>query len=256
MPEAAPSSALQTAVTIVGNYLSPYVRKVLVCLDLKRVAYRIDPLVPYFGNDDFTRISPERRIPVLIDGELALTDSSVICEYLDERYAGHPLLPGRPEQRARARWLEEYADTRMGEVFIWRLFNERIIKRYVWHEPADEDVLRNTLGKEIPAVLDYLEALSPADGYLFGDIGTADVAIAAFFRNAQFVHYTVDSGRWPKTAAFVTHVLDHPAFAGLRRYEELCLRTPVQDHREALRDAGAPVAATSYGSAEPRRGHR
>ena len=33
-------------VRIVGSYLSPYVRKILVALDLKRVAYEIDPIVP------------------------------------------------------------------------------------------------------------------------------------------------------------------------------------------------------------------
>ena len=39
---------------IVGNYLSPYVRKVLVCLDLKGVAYQVDPIVPFMGNDRFS----------------------------------------------------------------------------------------------------------------------------------------------------------------------------------------------------------
>jgi hypothetical protein len=54
-------------VTIIGTYLSPYVRKALVCLDLKGIDYRIDPIVPFFGNEQFTRISPLRRIPALID---------------------------------------------------------------------------------------------------------------------------------------------------------------------------------------------
>ena len=49
-------------VTIVGNFLSPYVRKVLVCLQIKGVPYRIDPIVPFYGNDDFSKLSPLRRI--------------------------------------------------------------------------------------------------------------------------------------------------------------------------------------------------
>jgi glutathione S-transferase len=48
-------------VTIIGTYLSPYVRKVLVCLDLKGIPYEIDPIVPFFGNEEFSRISPARR---------------------------------------------------------------------------------------------------------------------------------------------------------------------------------------------------
>jgi glutathione S-transferase len=42
-------------VQIIGAYLSPYVRKVLVCLELKGVAYEIDPLTPFMGDDRFRR---------------------------------------------------------------------------------------------------------------------------------------------------------------------------------------------------------
>jgi len=80
-------------VTIVGNYLSPYVRKVLVCLDLKGIDYRIDPIVPFFGSDAFTKISPVRRIPVLLDDRVTLCDSTVICEYLEDRYPSPALHP-------------------------------------------------------------------------------------------------------------------------------------------------------------------
>ena len=62
--------------TIIGNYISPYVRKVLVCLEHKGIAYQIDPMTPFIGNDAFTALSPLRRVPVLLDGELVLNDSS------------------------------------------------------------------------------------------------------------------------------------------------------------------------------------
>ena len=92
---------------IIGSFVSPYVRKVLACLNLKGLTYEIDPITPFFGDDEFERLSPLRRIPVLIDGELVVSDSSVICAYLDEAYGGHPLLPAEPTDRARARWREE-----------------------------------------------------------------------------------------------------------------------------------------------------
>ncbi len=63
---------MSTKTRIIGSCLSPYVRKVLVCLGLKGIAYDIDPLVPFFGNNQFSRLSPLRRIPVLIDGEVTL----------------------------------------------------------------------------------------------------------------------------------------------------------------------------------------
>jgi len=108
---------------IVGSYLSPYVRKVLVCLEVKGIAYEVDHIVPFFGDDRFSRLSPLRRIPVLVDGDLVLSDSSVICQYIEDKQPTPALLPADIRDRARARWLEEFADTRMGDVFIWRLFN-------------------------------------------------------------------------------------------------------------------------------------
>ena len=88
-------------VRIVGSYVSPYVRKVLVVLDLKGIPYEIDPIIPFMGNDAFSKLSPIRRIPVLIDDRVTLSDSTVICEYLDDRHpdAGRPAR--RPGRRAR-----------------------------------------------------------------------------------------------------------------------------------------------------------
>lgn len=247
-------------VTIIGSYISPYVRKVLVCLDRKGIPYRIDPIVPFFGNDAFGRISPVRRIPVLIDASgsgapLTLCDSSVICEYLEDRTPSPPLLPASPRDRARARWLEEFADTRMGEVFIWRLFNEVVIRRFVWGEATDEAVVKHALEVEIPSVLDYLEDELPAEGFLFGDtLGVADAALAAFFRNAEFARYRVDAERWPRTAGFVARAHAHPSFAKLRDFEDLMTRTPIPRQREALAAAGAPLTEETYGTDAPRRG--
>ncbi len=51
---------------IIGSFVSPYVRKVLACLNLKGLDYQVDPITPFFGNDEFERLSPLRRIPVLV----------------------------------------------------------------------------------------------------------------------------------------------------------------------------------------------
>lgn len=244
----------QATVTIIGSYLSPYVRKVLACLECKGIAYRIDPIVPYYGNDDFQRISPLRRIPVLIDDSVTLADSTVICEYLEERYPSPPLLPRAVELRARSRWLEEYADSRMGEVFIWHLYNQLVIRKFVWGLPPEQEVLNAALQTEIPQILDYLESTVPAHGLLFGSISIADIAIASFFRNAGFARYSVDSRRWPQTAAYVARTLDHAAFTKLAGFEDVLLRTPIPQHRSALIDAGAPISERTYGTSKPRPG--
>jgi glutathione S-transferase len=245
----------QEAVTIVGSYLSPYVRKVLVFLELKRINYLVDPIVPFYGDDEFSRISPVRRVPVLMDESVTLSDSTVICEYLEERYPQHALYPSTPQTRARARWLEEYADTRMGEVFIWRLYNERVIKRFVWREAADEAVVTRALEIEAPQILEYLEReFARASPFLYGDLGIADIAVASFLRNAGFADYSVDAARWPRVHALAQHALQHPAFAALQKFEELSLRTPLAEQRDALIAAGAPVSPHSYAAVLPRRG--
>jgi glutathione S-transferase len=241
-------------VQIIGSYLSPYVRKVLVVLDLKGIPYEIDPIVPFLGDDRFSALSPIRRIPVLIDDQVTLSDSTVICEYLEERHPEPALYPRDVVERARARWLEEFADTRMGEVFIWQLFNQVAIRPFVWGEPTDTEVVERTLRQDVPQVLDYLETQLPADRFLFGGISVADVAVGTFFRNAAFARFRVDAGRWPVTAAFVERVLGIDGFAKLRPFETTLLRTPLAQQREALAAIGAPLTSDTYGTTNPRRG--
>ncbi len=245
---------MNARVRIVGSYLSPYVRKVLVCLHMKGVTYEIDPIVPFMGDDRFSELSPLRRIPVLIDGDVTLADSTVICEYLEERHPEPALYPRNIAERARARWLEEFADSRMGEVFIWRLFNEAVIKPAVWGNETDAEVLNRTLTEEIPHILDYLEDELPSEGFLFGDPAVADIAIACFFRNARFAGFRVDADRWPRTSAFVDRTLALDGFQAVRPFENRLIRTPMAQHRAALAEMGAPLTEDTYGTPVARRG--
>ncbi len=240
---------------IIGSYVSPYVRKVLACMALKGIDdYEIDPITPFFGDEEFARLSPLRRIPVLIHGDLVLNDSSVICAWLDEAFPGHALLPAAPADRARARWLEEFADTRMGDVFIWGLFYQKIVHPLVWSEPGDGARIQRTLTGDAPAVLDYLEGEVPADGFLFDGIGLADIAIASFFRNAAYAGFAIDAARWPKTAAFVERSLAHDCIARFKPFEDAQLSTDPKGRRAALLAAGAPLCETSVGTRQPVRG--
>ncbi len=100
---------------VIGSFVSPYVRKVLVCLELKGLDYQVDPITPFYGNDEFERLSPLRRIPVLIDGDVELCDSTVICAYLEDAYPDPPLLPPRsqrPGAGALARGVRRHAARR------------------------------------------------------------------------------------------------------------------------------------------------
>ena len=240
--------------TILGSFVSPYVRKVLACMNIKGLEYEVDPITPFFGNDEYQRLSPLRRIPVLIDADFSVSDSSVICAYLEEAYAGTPLLPRDPKDRARARWFEEYADTRLGDLLIWSLFYQKIVHPLVWGEPGDQERIDKALNEDIPAALDYLEGELPADGFLFSDIGLADIAIASFFQNGTYAGFSIDAERWPRTAGLVGRTLDHPCVATLLKYEEIQRNADIKGRRQALLDAGVRLTATSMGVRQPRKG--
>jgi glutathione S-transferase len=210
---------------VIGSFVSPYVRKVLACMHLKGLSYEIDPITPFFGNDEFRRLSPLSRIPVLIDGDFGTSDSSVIC-----------------------------ADTRLGDLFIWGLFYQRVVRPLVWGEPGDEQRIAKTLNEDAPAALDYLEGELPESGWLFRDFGLADIAIASFFRNAAYAGFEPDADRWPRVAAFVQRALAHDAFASTLPFEDIQRSVDIKGRRQALLDAGAPLAAKTLGTPVPRKG--
>jgi len=178
----------------------------------------------------------------------------VICQYIEDLQPSPALLPADIRDRARARWLEEFADTRMGDVFIWRMFNQIAIRPSVWGEKGDRDLVERTLKEDVPTVLDYLEAEAPADGFRFGALGLADVAPACFFRNAAWARFQIDAARWPRAAAWMMRTLASPPFAKLAAIEDAVLRTPIPEQRDKLRSVGAPISADSYAGASPRRG--
>jgi len=240
--------------TVIGSFVSPYVRKVLACMNLKGLDYEVDPITPFYGNEEFQRISPLRRIPVLIDGDFSISDSSAICAYLDEAYPGHALLPPDPKDRARARWLEEFADTRLGDLLIWGLFYQKIVHPLVWNEPGDQARIDKSLIEDIPDALDYLEAELPADGFLFDDIGLADIAIASFFQNGTYAGFEIDQRRWPRAASFVKRTLAHPCLDPLLKYESIQRNADIKGRRQALLDAGVRLTGTTMGVREPRKG--
>ena len=239
---------------IIGSFVSPYVRKVLAVMHLKGLAYEIDPITPFFGNDEFRRLSPLCRIPVLVDGDFAVCDSSVICAYLEDAHPSPPLLPPDPRDRARARWLEEFADTRLGDLFIWGLFYPKVVHPLVWGEPGDEERIERTLAEDAPQALDYLEGELPQDGWLFGEFGLADIAVASFFRNAAYAGFEPDPDRWPRVAGFVNRALAHDAFAHSKRFEDIQRSVDIKARRQALLSAGAPLTEESVGTPVPRRG--
>jgi glutathione S-transferase len=240
--------------TIIGGPVSPYVRKVLAVCEMKGISYRLDPIVPFFGGDEFSELSPLRRIPVYIDDQVSLCDSTVICEYLDERFPSPPMLPAGHASRAQARWLEEFSDTRMGDVFIWRVFYEAVILPFIFQKPRDKDKIAKTVAEQLPDVMDYLEKIAPREGFLAAEASIGDLAVAIPFSNLRWARVEPDRSRWPKACAWVDRTLAVPALAKVTGYADRLMQTPPDRHRSALDEMGVQLTPATVSTGTPRRG--
>ena len=131
------------SLTLYGAPLSPFVRKVRLLLAEKGLDYQLEAIAPFGQPAWYREISPLGRIPALRDGDLALADSSVICQYLEERYPEPPNLQGdAPASRAAVRWLEKYADYEIAPLATLTIFRNRILKPAMGQACEENDVRR------------------------------------------------------------------------------------------------------------------
>jgi glutathione S-transferase len=105
------SSGDRMLLYIDANIASPYALAAFVGLLEKGLSFDIETLdLAARANQgaDFCKTSITRRIPTLIHDDFALSESSAICEYLDEVFPGTPLYPANPRDRARARQIQAW----------------------------------------------------------------------------------------------------------------------------------------------------
>jgi len=205
-------------IKLYGANASPFVRKVMAVLAIKQISYEHTPSMPFSGDPELAEVSPLSKVPALIDGDLNIADSKVICRYLESAYPEVPVYPTDLQHRARADWLEEYGGTVLAEsaagIFFHRFMVPNVFKR-----PVDEEAVDKIINKNLPPLLDYVESQVPADGFIFGDLTVADLALASPFVNAGYAQYTIDAARWPKVSALVERVKSHSVVAPLLEAE-------------------------------------
>src|SRR5262249_36028637 len=93
--------------------MSPRARKVRIVLAEKGLQYEkvtVDITKEEQKKPEFLAVNPYGKVPALQDDDLAIYESTIIMEYLNEKYPNPSLLPTDPGQRARARVLMHYAD--------------------------------------------------------------------------------------------------------------------------------------------------
>ena len=177
------------------------------------VDYDLNPVSPIDPPAEYKQKSPLGKVPCYEDDTVVLPDSSFICQYLEEIYPIPAMYPADAVSRARARWYEEYGDTKLIEVLGPPLFFELVVKPNFLNQPVDQERFDYNLANGIPPVFDYLEGEVPDCGFMFGDdIGIADTAPGCPMLNSRYAEFEIDDARWPKLAAYTTRLLAHPAF--------------------------------------------
>ena len=192
-----------------GVHGSPFVRKVFVALDYKGIPYEIVPQMPFSGSEEYLKINPLGKIPTLVDGDLTLGDSKVICQYLEEAYPEPALYPKDIQQKAMAHWYEDLCGGIVSELAAG-IFFQRFARPKILKQEPDEELVAIIIEKKLPPLLDYLEGQVPEDGFLFGEFSMADLCLVSPFINAGYADYEVDAANWPKFAGLIARVKAQP----------------------------------------------
>jgi glutathione S-transferase len=109
--------------TLYDHPLSPYAQKVRIALREKGVAFELalpGGLGAGGAAGEFAEANPRAEVPVLIDGESRIFDSTIILEYIEDKWPSPPLLPAGAAERARVRMIEEVMDTHY-EAINWAM---------------------------------------------------------------------------------------------------------------------------------------
>jgi glutathione S-transferase len=94
-----------------SNFASPYALAAFVSLVEKGLTFDVKPLELFakaHQNSAFSATSITSRVPTLVHEKFALSESSAICEYLDEAFPGTRLYPTDLRDRARARQVQAW----------------------------------------------------------------------------------------------------------------------------------------------------
>jgi glutathione S-transferase/RNA polymerase-associated protein len=198
-------------VTLYEHPLSPYAQKVKMALREKGVAFEL--LTPAgFGAgapaEDFAKANPRAEVPALVDGEVKVFDSTIILEYLEDRWPAPSLLPPEPAERARVRMIEEVMDTHF-EAINWGLLE------VIWFRRATGDLaetLTANAGRQTQSFFAWLEAQLGDRTWFNGEsFGWGDVSVA------PYVATSISFGNLPKDgsalAAWFARAQERPSVA-------------------------------------------
>ncbi|MCX7166137.1 MAG: maleylacetoacetate isomerase [Rhodocyclales bacterium] len=173
-----------------------------IVLNLKGLAYdyvAVDLRTEEHLGAAFKALNPQGLVPALADGDLVLTQSPAIIEWLEERYPTPPLLPAGREDRARVRALAAVVGCDIHPVN-----NRRILEYLRKTLGCDEAAVNAWCATWINAGFEALEIMLAADGargaFCFGNAPTlADAYLVPQVESAR--RFNVDLAPFPNILA-------------------------------------------------------
>ena len=138
-----------------GVHGSPFVRKVLITLELKVLEYEMVTQMPFTGDEDYKKLNPLGKIPTLVDGDLTLGDSKVICRYLESAYPDVPFYPTDLANKAMADWYDDFASGPVAELAAG-IFFQRFMRPRAFKQDPDEALIATIIDKKLPPLLSYI----------------------------------------------------------------------------------------------------
>jgi glutathione S-transferase len=200
---------------LIGQYDSPFVRRVAIALTLYGLAFEHRPWSVWADGERLAAINPLRRVPTLVldDGELAI-ESAAILDALDERVGpARAMLPRSGPERRRALRVCALGSGLADKAIS--LFYEGFL-----HEAPSQVWIDRCRG-QIADVLTALEAdraRSASPWWLGEALGHADVMVACALNFVREAHGDLfDAGRWPRIAAHHAACEALPAFQAVRQ---------------------------------------
>lgn len=189
----------------------PYSQKVRVVMAEKDLEYEL-VLVDLHKSEqktpEFLKLNPYGRVPVLVDDDVVVYDSTIINEYLNEEYPEPAMMPEDSASRARVRLLEDFCDT--------SLIPPTMVVLAELHKAEDqrdkETLLRYQT--EISRVLARLESQLEGREFLGGDFSLADAAFAPRLMILPQIGVEIDS-RLTHVLAWIQRVSERPSVRSL-----------------------------------------
>jgi glutathione S-transferase len=192
-----------------GVPISVHTRKVIVTAIEKGLAFSNVPVIPFDPPPGWPELSPTGKIPVLVDGDLVLRDSSVICAYFERVRAEPAIYPQKTRDFTHALWLEEYADGTVFRDVVHGLFFEKVIKPNMLQQPTDPSAIATILDSRVAKVFGYLEGCLSGEYLVDGAFSIADVAVTSNLINFHYLGYRLDGH--PKLLRYFRAQLERPS---------------------------------------------